>query len=245
MDSKSHQSTFNRQSRAIDRCAAASELAADSNSRGVIESCASSPIRLAGTQFELLAFRVAWGSKTTESLAMRLENVAQTPDTPCLVRIHSGCITGEALGVDLCDCRWQLNHALKLISRSGNGVVVYCPEHEGRGLGLVNKVRSFELMARGLSTFEAFERLGLPVDLRDYTPAILVLKHLGIRKVQLITNNPAKISVLTSAGFEICGRTPTIMNTTDTGLRSYLRSKASAGHLMNYRSKKWIHLQTA
>jgi GTP cyclohydrolase II len=212
-----------------------SERTAEFGSSGAIEVCSGVPFILSGTHFKVSAFRVMCANRTSECLAVHIGGFRTNPVTPCLVRIHSGCITGEVFGSDLCDCRWQLHHALKLISATGNGVVVYCPEHEGRGLGLVQKFRSFKLMARGFSTFEAFKRLGLPVDRRDYTPAIVVLKQFGIRIVRMITNNPAKIAALRSAGFEVCERISTVMDTNDPQLRSYLLSKASAGHLMGYR----------
>jgi 3,4-dihydroxy 2-butanone 4-phosphate synthase/GTP cyclohydrolase II len=150
---------------------------------------------------------------------------------PALVRLHSECLTGDALGSLRCDCGEQLQSALETIAREERGVVLYL-RHEGRGIGLFNKVRAYALQDRGLDTVDANVALGLPIDARDYTAAAWVLKELGIRDVRLITNNPAKIEALRGAGVNIVERVPVEMapNAMNAG---YLKVKADRmGHLL-------------
>src|SRR5256885_9241309 len=120
---------------------------------------------------------------------------------PVLVRLHSECLTGYLLGSLRCDCGDQLRSALAMIGHADRGVLLYL-DHEGRGIGLFNKVRAYGLQDPGLDTVDANLELGLPVDARDYPAAASVLQELGIRSVRLITNNPAKILGLAIAGVE-------------------------------------------
>jgi GTP cyclohydrolase II len=149
------------------------------------------------------------------------------------VRIHSGCLTGEVFGHMGCDCAWQFNHALKLISAASKGVVVYLPHHEGRGNGLFQKVKSFRLMNEGLSSEQAFSKMGIPLDARDYTVAMVVLRRLGLQRIRLITNSPAKLEAARHYGFEVVERIPTIVETIDARLLEYLEAKRThQGHLI-------------
>ncbi len=150
---------------------------------------------------------------------------------PTLVRLHSECLTGDALGSLRCDCGEQLQAALEAIAREGRGVVLYL-RHEGRGIGLFDKVRAYALQDRGFNTVDANVALGLPIDARDYTAAAWVLGQLGIGDVRLITNNPAKIEALRGQGVNIVERVPVEMapNPTNAG---YLKVKADRmGHLL-------------
>src|SRR5512138_2959662 len=123
------------------------------------------------------------------------------------VRVHSECLTSEVLGSLKCDCRAQLDRALDLIAEAGRGVLLYLRQ-EGRGIGLGNKIRAYALQARGHDTYEANRALGFPDDLRTYDVAACMIKQLGIASVQLITNNPLKISQLQAEGVEVTKRLP-------------------------------------
>jgi GTP cyclohydrolase II/3,4-dihydroxy 2-butanone 4-phosphate synthase/GTP cyclohydrolase II len=148
------------------------------------------------------------------------------------VRIHSECLTGEILGSLKCDCRDQLEHALDLIGSSERGAVVYLRQ-EGRGIGLGNKIRAYALQARGADTYEANRALGFGDDLRRYDIAAQMLKRLGVKSVDLITNNPLKIKGLESEGIPVRGRIPSLSRTNPHNIE-YLRSKQEhSGHLID------------
>src|SRR5438445_1888099 len=149
-----------------------------------------------------------------------------------LVRLHSECLTGDLLGSLRCDCGDQLRSSLAMIGSAERGVLLYL-DHEGRGIGLFNKVRAYGLQDNGLDTVDANLELGLPVDARDYSAAASVLQELGVRSVRLITNNPAKILGLEMHGVEVVERIPieTLPNAVNA---PYLRAKASRmGHLLD------------
>src|SRR5437660_2916777 len=151
---------------------------------------------------------------------------------PVLVRLHSECLTGDVLGSLRCDCGDQLRTSLAMIGSGERGVLLYL-DHEGRGIGLFNKVRAYGLQDGGLDTVDANVELGLPVDARDYSAAASVLHELGVRSVRLITNNPAKILGLEMHGVEVVERIPieTLPNAVNA---PYLRAKASRmGHLLD------------
>jgi 3,4-dihydroxy 2-butanone 4-phosphate synthase/GTP cyclohydrolase II len=153
-------------------------------------------------------------------------------DAP-LVRVHSGCITGDAIGSLKCDCGWQLEAALQKIEQAGCGVVLYIPSHEGRGIGLVNKIRAYHLQDQGLDTVEANLALGLPADMRDYGLGAQVLTDLGIRRMRLMTNNPRKYAALDGYGLEVVERVPLEAPATEHS-RQYLAAKRDKmGHMLN------------
>ncbi len=150
---------------------------------------------------------------------------------PVLVRVHSECLTGDAFGSLRCDCRPQLEAALRLIEQAGEGVVVYLRQ-EGRGIGLINKLRAYSLQDGGLDTVEANERLGFPADLRNYGVGAQILSDLGVRRLKLITNNPRKIAGLGGYGLEVVDRVPLVMDAGDHNA-AYLQAKRTKlGHLM-------------
>jgi GTP cyclohydrolase II len=147
---------------------------------------------------------------------------AREPKAP-LVRIHSQCLTGDVFTSERCDCRAQLEFSLKKIAKEPSGVVLYLPQ-EGRGIGLLNKLKAYELQDGGLDTVEANRRLGFADDSRDYEFAAEALKALGIRRVRLLSNNPDKIEQLERAGIRVVERVPCRPRTSHHS-RKYLRTK--------------------
>ncbi|WP_435199894.1 bifunctional 3,4-dihydroxy-2-butanone-4-phosphate synthase/GTP cyclohydrolase II [Janibacter sp. GS2] len=146
-----------------------------------------------------------------------------TTGTP-LVRVHSECLTGDVFGSLRCDCGPQLQAAQRAIVEAGAGVVVYVRGHEGRGIGLVDKLRAYAAQDAGADTVDANSELGLPVDARDYTHAAQVLRDLGVTSLRLLSNNPAKVEALTALGVEVVGRESLRAGITDDNL-TYLRTK--------------------
>ena len=151
-------------------------------------------------------------------------------DEPLLIRIHSECLTGDALGSLRCDCGEQLHEAMKRISEVGRGAILYLRQ-EGRGIGLVNKIRAYSLQDEGADTVEANERLGFGADMRDYSICAPMLEHLGINKVHLMTNNPRKINALLELGVDVVERKPLQTDSNPHNVQ-YLSTKAGKlGHL--------------
>jgi len=149
---------------------------------------------------------------------------------PVLTRIHSECFTGDLLGSLRCDCGDQLRGAIKLIAEAGSGIVIYLAQ-EGRGIGLVNKLRAYKLQDAGFDTVDANLQLGFDADERVYQPAAEILRQLGFDKVRLMTNNPEKVAALAQHDIEIVERVPSVFPSNDHN-RSYLATKAKrSGHL--------------
>ena len=153
------------------------------------------------------------------------------PEEPILVRVHSECLTGDVFGSERCDCGEQLKGAMKLIEKEGGGILLYMHQ-EGRGIGLVNKIKAYALQDKGLDTVEANESLGFKADLREYGLGAQILVDLGVKKMRIITNNPRKIKGLEGYGLEIVGRVP-IQSTPHSRNVEYLRvKKEKMGHLI-------------
>ena len=179
--------------------------------------------------FKIYAYRNALDN--TEHLAIVKGDISELGTKPAMVRMHSECLTGDSLGSMRCDCRMQLQAALKMIEAHNLGVVVYLRQ-EGRGIGLVNKLKAYTLQDMGLDTVEANERLGFPADLRDYGMGAQILNDLGVKQIKLITNNPRKIAGLKGYGLEIVDRLPLLIEATDYNSQ-YLATKAKKlGHLL-------------
>jgi 3,4-dihydroxy 2-butanone 4-phosphate synthase / GTP cyclohydrolase II len=180
-------------------------------------------------QFQLYGYRNLLDA--TETVAIVKGNPADFIDKPVMVRMHSECLTGDALGSLRCDCRMQLQAALKMIENAGEGVVVYLRQ-EGRGIGLINKLKAYSLQDLGLDTVEANNRLGFPADLRNYGVGAQVLNDLGISKIRLITNNPRKIAGLKGYGLEMVDRVPLLIEANEYN-NDYLATKAEKlGHML-------------
>ncbi len=180
--------------------------------------------------FRIVGFRGELGGLTHEIIALKLGDLTAPGPAP-LVRIHSQCITGEVFGSLRCDCGPQLNMAMRMIAEDGRGVLLYDPQ-EGRGIGLLNKLRAYELQDRGADTVEANEQLGFAADHRDYALAVAVLEALGLRKVRFLSNNPAKVQALESGGIEVEARLPCEPSAGDHAT-FYLRTKKEKlGHLL-------------
>ncbi len=167
----------------------------------------------------------------SEHVAIVKGDPSQFAQQPVLVRVHSECLTGDALGSLRCDCRRQLQAALKMIDHAGQGVVLYLRQ-EGRGIGLVNKLKAYALQDQGLDTVEANEKLGFPADLRNYGVGAQMLHDLGVNHIRLITNNPRKIAGLRGYGLTVVERVPLMVEVTHYN-RDYLTTKADKlGHLL-------------
>ncbi|HEX4001136.1 MAG TPA: GTP cyclohydrolase II [Candidatus Acidoferrales bacterium] len=163
--------------------------------------------------------------------AVAIQHGKLQPGKAPLVRVHSQCLTGDVFTSERCDCRAQLELSLKKIAKDGSGVVLYLPQ-EGRGIGLLNKVKAYQLQDQGLDTVEANRKLGFAADSRDYDFAAEALKALGVRSVRLLSNNPDKIAQLEKAGIRVVERVPCRPRTSHHS-RAYLRTKKhKLGHIL-------------
>jgi 3,4-dihydroxy 2-butanone 4-phosphate synthase / GTP cyclohydrolase II len=154
------------------------------------------------------------------------------PEEPVLVRVHSGCLTGDILGSEKCDCGPQLHRALQRIQQEGRGVLLYLQGHEGRGIGLTNKIRAYALQDQGLDTVEANQHLGFPADMRDYGIGAQILYDLGVRRMRLMTNNPRKRKALDGFGLSVVETVPLTAGVNQEN-RRYLETKRDKmGHLL-------------
>ncbi len=174
---------------------------------------------------------VAYRSEATNEEHLALVKGDLATDDPVLVRVHSACLTGDVFGSARCDCGAQLEKALEMIAADGRGVLLYLLQ-EGRGIGLFNKLKAYELQEQGLDTVTANEKLGFAPDVRDYGIGCQILRDLGVRRMRLMTNNPSKYVALNGFGLEIVERVPLEIPPTD-GTREYLATKkAKMGHLL-------------
>jgi GTP cyclohydrolase II len=178
--------------------------------------------------FDIHAFEDPFKGK--EHIAISMGECAT--DQPLLIRIHSECLTGDALGSMRCDCGEQLQQAMKSVSDAGRGAILYLRQ-EGRGIGLVNKIRAYSLQDQGADTVEANERLGFGADMRDYSICLPMLQHLGAKSVQLMTNNPRKIEALTSLGIEVVDRVPLQTNSNPHNAKYLSTKEDKLGHMFD------------
>jgi GTP cyclohydrolase II len=179
--------------------------------------------------FRIYGFEGRYADRTEEAVVLKLGDI--DPGSAPLVRIHSQCLTGDVFHSLRCDCRAQLELAFQMVGREGRGFIIY--EHqEGRGIGLLNKLRAYELQDAGADTVEANEQLGFKADLRIYMLPGGILRHFGVNRVRLISNNPEKIQALESAGVTVVERVPCEVSPHDSR-EIYLRTKKlKMGHLL-------------
>ena len=179
--------------------------------------------------FRIFGFEGAFDDGVEEAVVLRMGNLADGPAP--LVRIHSECLTGDVFHSLRCDCRAQLEIALTSIAREGRGLLIY--EHqEGRGIGLLNKLRAYELQDQGADTVEANEQLGFDSDLRSYALPGAILGYFGLQAVRLLSNNPEKVQAVETAGVAVVERVPCLADVLDTR-EAYLRTKKEKmGHLL-------------
>jgi len=149
-----------------------------------------------------------------------------------LVRVHSKCLTGDVLASLRCDCRAQLELSLKKIAQAPSGILLYMPQ-EGRGIGLMNKLRAYELQDGGMDTVEANEKLGFAADARDYDFSAQILKQLGAKKIRLLSNNPEKVRQLEASGIQVVERVPCQPRISKVSRRYLETKKAKMGHILD------------
>jgi 3,4-dihydroxy 2-butanone 4-phosphate synthase/GTP cyclohydrolase II len=178
-------------------------------------------------------FKIAgYRSLTSNEEFVVLFKGEMTKDIPTLVRIHSQCLTGDVFGSVKCDCGPQLHQAMDLIEKEGRGAIVY-QQQEGRGIGIINKIRAYALQDEGADTVEANEELGFAIDAREYQQCAEILFDLGLCKVRVMSNNPDKLKALEKAGLQIVERVP-IEIESEQPAAHYLRiKKEKMGHLLN------------
>ena len=178
--------------------------------------------------FRIYGFEAGYANRVEEAVVLRMGDLNGAPP---LVRIHSQCLTGDVFHSLRCDCRAQLEIALNTIAREGRGLLIY--EHqEGRGIGLLNKLRAYELQDHGADTVEANERLGFESDLRNYELPGAILRHFGLKSIRLMSNNPEKVLAVENAGVMVAERIPCLAGVVDTR-EAYLRTKKEKmGHLL-------------
>lgn len=189
--------------------------------------------------FRAVAFRTE--TDAAEHLALVRGEV--TTQDSVLVRVHSECVTGDIFAAQRCECGEQLNAALQAIAEEGRGILVYLRGHEGRGIGLLAKVRTHVLQDEdGLDTIDSAISLGFPVDTRDYTPAVRLLRHLEVDSVRLLSNSPQKASALNAQGIRVAARVPLLIAATGHNIGYLTAKRDRLGHdlpHLNGMAAKW------
>ena len=179
-------------------------------------------------------FKIAgYNSLTSNEEFVVLFKGEMRADTPTLVRIHSQCLTGDVFGSIKCDCGLQLYETMKMIEKEGRGAIVY-QQQEGRGIGIINKIRAYALQDDGADTVEANEQLGFAIDARQYQQCAEILFDLGLCKVRVISNNPDKLKALENAGLQIVERVPIEVETLEPAAHYLRTKKEKMGHLLDF-----------
>jgi 3,4-dihydroxy 2-butanone 4-phosphate synthase/GTP cyclohydrolase II len=180
---------------------------------------------------------IAYENELDDLLHIALIKGEIDPEQPILVRVHSECMTGDIFGSLRCDCGDQLHKAMSLMDEEGSGVLLYLRQ-EGRGIGLINKLKAYELQQKGLDTVQANEELGFQADMRDYGIGAQILVDLGVRKMKLLTNNPKKMIGLEGYGLSVVEQIPIEIPPNEIN-KNYLKCKHyKMGHMLRYFSKK-------
>ena len=196
--------------------------------RQTVERVAEARLPTETGEFRIIGFR----SLDSEEEFVALVKGDLRPDRASLVRIHSQCMTGDVFGSVKCDCGRQLQAAMKLIEQEGHGAIVY-QQQEGRGIGIINKIRAYALQEQGADTVEANERLGFPADLRDYRVGLRILRALGVRSTRLLSNNPRKLAGVTGEGLSVSERLPIEIAPNEVPSRYLKAKKEKLGHLLS------------
>lgn len=179
-------------------------------------------------EFKIAGYR----SQTSNEEFVVLYKGEMRKDFPTLVRIHSQCLTGDVFGSIKCDCGLQLKKAMELIESEGRGAIVY-QQQEGRGIGIINKIRAYALQDKGADTVEANEKLGFVIDARQYQQCAEILFDLGLCKVRVMSNNPDKIAALEKAGLQVIERVPIEVESEEPAAHYLKTKKEKLGHLLN------------
>jgi GTP cyclohydrolase II len=169
------------------------------------------PIEFDGREVTLEARAYQAEDPANQAMALIHRGTGADADAMASVRVHSGCVTGDIFHSLRCDCYAQLQEALKRILDLPNGVLIYLPYHEGRGIGLFKKIQTYALQDQGLDTVDANLHIGAPIDARDYSMAACILDDLGFTRIRLMTNNPAKVTALEAAGIDVAERVPLVI----------------------------------
>ena len=175
---------------------------------------------------------IAYANDIDSNVHIALVKGELDPEQPTLVRVHSECLTGDVFGSQRCDCGDQLHRAMQMIKKEGKGIILYMKQ-EGRGIGLINKLKAYELQDKGLDTVEANIKLGFKPDLRDYGIGAQILVDLGVRKMRLITNNPKKIVGLEGYGLKVVERVSIEMSPNDRNIVYLKTKKKKLGHILD------------
>ena len=197
-----------------------------------VERVASAKLPTEWGEFQIAGYR----SRNSDEEFVVLYKGELRPDVPALVRIHSQCLTGDVFGSTKCDCGPQLHRTLQMIQEEGRGAIVY-QQQEGRGIGILNKIRAYALQDEGADTVEANERLGLAVDSREYRQCAEVLFDLGLCQVKVISNNPGKLRALEEAGLVITERVSIEVPSSQPAARYMQTKKEKMGHLLDLKAR--------
>jgi GTP cyclohydrolase II len=182
------------------------------------------PIELQGRELQLEAFAYQGADPAYQALALLHRNGEDAGDEVPIVRVHSGCVTGDIFHSLRCDCYAQLQASLARIGAAPRGVIIYLPYHEGRGIGLVNKIRAYALQDQGFDTVDANIELGAPIDAREYDLAAQILRDLDLPEIRLMTNNPAKVEALRAHGITVLEQVPIVIEPSSYN-KHYLETK--------------------
>lgn len=188
------------------------------------------PIEFGGREITLEARAYQGEQERDQAMALIHRGTGADADAVATVRVHSGCVTGDIFHSLRCDCYAQLQEAMARIVDVPNGVLIYMPAHEGRGIGLFKKIQTYALQDQGLDTVDANLKIGAPIDSRDYSMAACILDDLAFRQIRLMTNNPEKVSALEAAGIEVVERVPLVIQAGPHNERYLATKRQRMGH---------------